>query len=283
MSRIVIYHGNCPDGFTAAWVAWQTYGNDAQYIPAMYGDAPPDVNGADVLIVDFSYPKAALDYMALRAKTITIFDHHKTAKEDLANVSHTNVRIVFDMDRSGAGITWDELNPHEGRPWLVDYVEDRDLWKFALPQSKAINAWVSCVPRTFKDWDEILELGSDAAEMQGRAVLRHIDGYVAAMSHNARVISLYGWKVPCVNASYPMISELVGHLAEGHPFAIGWSLGADCKVRVSLRSRSADGADVSAIAKAFGGGGHKNAAGFELDLGDPAQSLRFERLLAGDL
>lgn len=47
MSRpLIIYHGpGCMDGFTAAWVAWLRLGDGADYEPAAYGEAPPDVAG----------------------------------------------------------------------------------------------------------------------------------------------------------------------------------------------------------------------------------------------
>jgi phosphoesterase RecJ-like protein len=41
-------------------------------------------------------------------------------------------------------------------------------------------------------------------------------------------------------------------------------MGNNGRAKVSLRSNG--GYDVSAIAKAFGGGGHQNAAGFEVDM-----------------
>lgn len=30
---LVIYHGNCADGFSAAWCFWRKYGTGADYLP----------------------------------------------------------------------------------------------------------------------------------------------------------------------------------------------------------------------------------------------------------
>jgi hypothetical protein len=61
MGTKVIYHGNCNDGFCAAWVAWLKFGDKAEYISANYGDEPPPVDSEDILyIVDFSYPRDIL-------------------------------------------------------------------------------------------------------------------------------------------------------------------------------------------------------------------------------
>jgi uncharacterized protein len=53
MSKLVLYHANCADGFTAAWIAHGVFGDDAEYVPVQYGQAPPDVRGRDVFILDW--------------------------------------------------------------------------------------------------------------------------------------------------------------------------------------------------------------------------------------
>lgn len=73
------------------------------------------------------------------------------------------------------------------------------------------------------------------------------------------------WVIPVVNAGPYCVSEVVGELAEGASFAAAWHETADGRVAYSLRSRGDTGADVSVIARAFGGGGHRNAAGFTMD------------------
>ena len=74
--------------------------------------------------------------------------------------------------------------------------------------------------------------------------------------------------MPCVNAPYHWSSDAAHVLAEGQPFAAAWFDRGDGKRVFSLRS-SADGADVGAIAKKYGGGGHRHSAGFaqSVDLG----------------
>jgi hypothetical protein len=180
-------------------------------------------------------------------------------------------KIVFDMDRSGAGITWDILHTdrrfeHSDSPsWLVDYVEDRDLWRFRLPRSKEINAFLSAQKMTFARWDEIARMDFDVIVKQGEAVLAFLDRYVEEMGAQARHVDFCGYNVPIVNAPYLSVSELCGALAEGQPFAMAWFQRGDGKIQYSLRSRGEGAVDVSEIAKRFGGGGHRNAAGFVVD------------------
>lgn len=264
--QTVIYHGNCLDGFTAAWAMKRSLvtGPTTQYVAANYGDAPPDVDGRDVWIVDFSYPRDVVLDIKRRAAHLVIFDHHKTAAEALDGLDFA----VFDMNRSGAGITWDQMVSTKSRHWLVDYVEDRDLWRFKLDHSKEVNAWIgACRRDSFADWDALAETPLPQVIAKGEAVLAYIDRYVHEMSAQARTVRFEGHDVPMVNAPYLCISDLVGKLAESAPFAVGWFQRSDGKYAYSLRSRGAEGLDVSEIAMRFGGGGHRNAAGFSL----PAQ------------
>jgi oligoribonuclease NrnB/cAMP/cGMP phosphodiesterase (DHH superfamily) len=257
----VIYHANCIDGFTAAWVAWEKYGNGAEYIPAQYGDDPPDVTGADVRIFDFSYPRATLLELHAKAKTLRVLDHHKTAEADLAGLEFCH----FDMSRSGAGMAWDELFTGVKRPPLIDYVEDRDLWRWSLADSREVSAWIGSWKREFEGWrkldSDLLRNRGDAVR-EGGAILRALDGYVAGLKDKARIRSIGGYSVPVINTTHA-ISELIGKMAEGHPFAVGWFERDDGRFVYSLRSRG--DFDVSELAKQFGGGGHRNAAGFTVE------------------
>jgi len=258
---LIIYHGKCIDGFTAAWAAWRQFGDRAEYVPALHGEAPPDVTDRKVYIVDFSYPRPVLEEMWGKASFLAVFDHHKTAQADLAGLTY----CAFDMNRSGAGLTWDHIVSSARCP-LVNYVEDRDLWRFALPFSKEVNALIGSERQDFRAWDaldERLRNDFDGCVRTGAALLRQVERYVEEMAQQARMVDFAGHTVPIVNAPYINTSELVGKLAETAPFAVGWYQRGDGKYAYSLRSRG--DFDVSELAKTFGGGGHRNAAGFTSD------------------
>lgn len=262
MKRIVIYHKGCVDGFASAWVAHLVFGDSAEYVAASYGDAPPDVTGAHVAIVDFSYPRAVLLDMKEKALGLVVIDHHKTAQAALDGLDF----CVFDMDRSGAGMAWDYFLRPGQRPWIVDYVQDRDLWRFALPKSKEINGFIRTLPFDFDVWTKASELSRDDAAIRGAGALAYLEQYVREARHHTRRVTFLGHEgVPMINAVHVGISELVGALAEESPagFAVGWFEKADGQINYSLRSRG--DFDVSALAKSMGGGGHAKAAGFVSD------------------
>lgn len=277
----VVYHDNCMDGFCSAWLAWRRFHDTAEYIPASYGQDPPNLEGKDVFILDFSYKYSQMMDIINSAHTIAILDHHVTAEQELAPIrdaKYLHADVIFDMNRSGAGITRDYF--FEGWDcWLVDYVQDRDLWKWQLPDSKPVNAYLATLPRHFEAWDNAWEMlnPSNAARL-GQGAQAYLDMYVRETKKQAILATFAGYEdIPLVNASYTGISELLNELAENALFAVGWRMRADCKIQFNLRSKGEF--DVSVMAKIYNGGGHKNAAGFTLSLEECSKHMSWCNIL----
>lgn len=258
---IVAFHAKCPDGFAAAWACWRKLGDSAEYIPCEYGNPPPDVTGANVYIVDFSFSAAVLTEMAEKAEHITLLDHHVSAQKDLEGLEVPKLYIQFDMEQSGATLAWHFFFGDEPC-WLVDYAEDRDLWRHKLPDSHAVNAYLMALPHSFEAFNEAFDLGAEKVAQLGKGCITWQRYYIEATKKLSRVQRFLGHDVPVVNAPYTAVSEVVGELSEGHPFAMGWHQKQDGQVVYSLRSRG--GFNVSELAQSCGGGGHKAAAGFTL-------------------
>jgi uncharacterized protein len=257
---LIVFHKNCPDGFTAAWVA-QQYVRGAELHAMDYTDSPPsddEVRGRDVYVVDFSFKRPVCDHIYELASRLVVLDHHKTAQAELVGAHYAR----FDMERSGAGIAWDFFFPDKPRPWLVNYVEDRDLWRFRLVNSREVNAGIACTPMTLEDWTLLEGEGPAAVADKGRGALAFEAMCAKKAAETARVVRFEGHDVPFVNVQYTLASVTAGLLAEAAPFAVGWFQKSDGTFQYSLRSRGEGGVDVSEVAKKYGGGGHRNAAGF---------------------
>ena len=261
---LVIYHKNCSDGFCAAWVFHRQY-PEARFHAANYGEAPPEFSpGETVIIVDFSYPRVVLEEMYQRTKHLVVLDHHKSAMENLAGLHYA----TFNMDKSGGRLAWEYCFGDEPAPALVDYTEDRDLWKWQLPSSKEYSAGLASLPFDFDVWDDLYQAKDNVSLIaDGTAILRYQDVVKGTHIRNAveRQINVGSvtHTVLCCNAT-TLFSEIAGDLAKTRPFGMAWFRRPDGKYQYSLRSDN-DGVDVSEVARAFGGGGHKHAAGFELD------------------
>lgn len=274
---IVYYHGSCLDGWAAAYICSKRY-PEAELKPLDHG-APFDfsqVEGKDVLMVDFSLrTREDNDKIASLAKSFQIYDHHKTAQATLEGAPYA----VFDMKRSGAGLAWDYLfgtdcqelmykdgsNFGESRPWWVTFTEIRDLWKLdSSPISKEVCAYLGTLPFTKEAWDQLERFDEDYAADQGRGALAHINHYVRETVKQAQTGVFQGYRTAVLNVPYLNCSEIGNELAKTHDVSLTWFERGDGMVQFSLRSIG--DIDVSAIAKVFNGGGHKNAAGFQLDL-----------------
>jgi oligoribonuclease NrnB/cAMP/cGMP phosphodiesterase (DHH superfamily) len=287
---ICIYHGNCDDGFGAAWVVRKFFGNDVQFFPGIYGKEPPEVGGKNVLMVDFSYKRPVLEAMlqsgdVKQASTILILDHHKTAAEDLAGIAFPEdsydpatwrnkweafcewpVRAIFDMDRSGAQIAWDYFSDGEDRPQFIDLIGDRDLWKFQYGDvTKRFSAALRTYPMTFEAWDRIADTPEDLVA-EGTGILRAHNANIQKFVADAYWDYVGDYFVPVANVPYHYASDTAHALLTIFPeamFTACWFRRGDGMIQWSLRSE--DGRmDVSEIAKRQGGGGHRNAAGFQL-------------------
>jgi oligoribonuclease NrnB/cAMP/cGMP phosphodiesterase (DHH superfamily) len=274
MKPLVIYHGNCADGFSAAWCFWRKFKDDAEYHAGVYQQDPPDVTGRDVYLVDFSYKRSVVEDMLTKAKSVTLIDHHKSAIEDLrplfAQDSWTGepkqLAHFTDLDRSGSTLAWDYLFPGEDRPLLLGHVEDRDLWRFKLPGTREIQAFVFSHEYTFEMWDTLMS--ADQVELlkmtaAGAAIERkHHKDIAELVGVCKRRMVIAGHDVPVASLPYTMGSD-AGHLmAKGEKFSACYWDTADGRV-FGLRSEEG-GFDVSEIAKQYGGGGHVRAAGFKV-------------------
>src|SRR5581483_7126897 len=150
--RVVLYHSNCPDGFGGAWSAWLALGDTAIYCPVSHGDPPPAFPpDADVVMVDFAYGREETLALKAAVASLTILDHHKSALEQLGDLPFAH----FDMDRSGAMLGWQHWHPNEEPPPLIRYVQDRDLWRFELPNSRDVSAALASYPMEFEVWSSL--------------------------------------------------------------------------------------------------------------------------------
>ena len=256
----VIYHADCTDGFGAAYAAWKLLGNRAEYYPCKHGTPPPDVTGKVVAILDFSYNNATTKQMIEDSAGLIIIDHHKSAIVELHDISNTH----FDMTHSGARLAWDFFHPGKEAPKFIDYIEDRDLWKWELPYSKEFSAAFDMVPFEFEEFEKFEDDSVfDDAVKRGSYVLAYSKTVIKKVCDKAAARRYEGKDVMVVNASHWM-SEIGARLSPDCDFAMIWYYDHEDRIiKVSLRAFH-DHVDVSEISKKYGGGGHKKAAGFTL-------------------
>lgn len=310
---LCIYHHNCADGFSSAWVVWKYFKGEVDFHPGIYGEEPPETKGRRVIIVDFSYKPDVLKKMSKSARSMLILDHHKSAVEEIKsyenvedgikcqlfvhmedtytgeidwnrhlhnsyqdyceNIPRALIYTLFDMERSGAMITWNFFFPRQEPPQLLKHVEDRDLWRFNLPHTREIQACLFSYEYDFHRWDQLmLKTKTSGLISDGQAIERkHHKDIKELVEASRRLMRIGGVLVWVGNLPYTMSSDACRVLYEKPvsfdlkaPFGACYWDGPDGRT-FSLRSEG--DFDVSEIARKYGGGGHKNASGFRMPVG----------------
>lgn len=262
---IVFYHGGCPDGFGGAYAAWKKFGDAAEYVPLSRGELPPFelADGATAYFIDFSYDQAVMDEFARRAARIVVLDHH----EGVAEVIQSMPEHVYRTEQSGAGIAWEYFHPGVPLPSLLAYVEDIDLFRLALPETRAVITYLEVQEMSFETWDQIIRKLDDPTsreEMLTRARIyaEYFELLAEDSVEHAKLVSFEGYEV-LFTATHPIKSmkSLVGNLLakQQGPFAL---VATAHREGYGISIRGDGSVDVAKIAQKYGGNGHPNAAGF---------------------
>lgn len=267
----VIYHDPCTDGIGAAWCFWrENQLKDGAYelLPGKYQEPPPDVFGRDVFLVDFSYKREVLEVMLTYANSITMIDHHVSAIEDVWDLpaKYPNFKLIADIEKSGAILAWEYLNPKKKPPVILEYIQDRDLWKFELPHSREINAVLRSLPITLKSIDDYANLTKSQLKglvKEGQALLRKEQHDVEMLMYNLQQIDLDGEEFKMVNCPGFYASAVGEQLSKEYGRGLTY-YDTELHRVFSLRSLKGSDFDVARVAQKYGGGGHKHAAGFKL-------------------
>lgn len=267
-----ILHHNDADGFGAAYSAWLIYGNDATYIPVEHGKPIPEIpDNSVVYVLDFSYPEEVIKDFTNRMWKFQLLDHHKSAFERIGHLPN----CYFDMNRSGAGIAYDWFVGNE-RPYLIDYIEDQDLWKFKLENSKYIRESINAIPLNLESYIEAFKVPIEDRIFEGKILSKQLQYNLDRCFENVHVIQIDEFKMLAVNVC--LHQSNIGNYLQDHIEKYGCDF-SGCyyrmdqdQIKFSLRSRG--DFDVSLICKRFNGGGHKNASGFQI----PVSKFNFNHI-----
>jgi uncharacterized protein len=276
---IVLFHYPCQDGLASGWIVnhyHRIHNKSIELYPVQYGTSIDLVrlSGKKIIFCDWSPTLEIIDQIEKVVSEIKILDHHKTAQQALQTKSYA----VFDMDKSGAGLTWEYFFPYMPMPNFIQMIQDRDLWTWKLPDSRNLTAGLymlcdsvesvkSDFSGLFDIFDELfsnpdkfifcLELGS----IVSKATLSKANSL--AKSHANHIDFYSKYRVCIVNCPTDLTSD-VGNILSSMDtidFAVLWKYNHP-KQEYYVSLRSSNKVDVSNIAKSFGGGGHPNASGF---------------------
>jgi oligoribonuclease NrnB/cAMP/cGMP phosphodiesterase (DHH superfamily) len=275
---MICYHHNDLDGRCAAAIVRKKY-PDCRMREINYNENPnfeeEVVLGEAVFIVDFSFdPDKAMELLKRTNNcNITWIDHHNTAKSYQYNEPFEGKRVVFGGSRdfstpgmSGCELTWQYLFREESMPEAVRLLGDYDTWRFDTKRETMkfqFGMRSEHTDPTSVIWRYVFESRDSVEKVKetGKAILDYKDNVSRRILNNGYNINFEGHLCFVVNS--PLIDSSMFDLhacGNEYGFFISWIFtGKD--YLVSLRSRR-DSVNVGEIAKKYGGGGHKGAAGF---------------------
>ena len=190
---LIYYHADCIDGFGAAYAAWRHFGESAEYRPMNHGDAwlTDEVTGRNIFILDFSFPRPALEEMAQHAASVCQIDHHASARDgwaaDLSNITDSSMsvyqhsalplKVIFDMEKSGARLAWEHFHSEIRPPLALRHIEDQDLWRFEIEGTRSFCTALRLQPFDFGIWDQLINEANEA----------HSDSYVSMLAEGQAI------------------------------------------------------------------------------------------------
>ena len=261
---VVLYHKGCTDGFGAAWAAYRSLGKSADYIAVENQMPPPErLQGRTVYMVDFTYPRAITEQLIRDNVRVTALDHHLSSRE-VTELTHD---FRYSETHSGAVLAWEYFHPDAPVPFMLQVIEDIDLYRLTVPDSAVLSDWLDLYDFDFKVYTKLVRsletpAGRRRAVLRGTLVQQYRTKCVERIvSTNAYEVDFDGHRVPALTTEL-FHAEAGRVLALGRPFSVVWRIRANGPY-VSLRS-APGGVNVSELAARYGGGGHEHAAGFKV-------------------
>jgi uncharacterized protein len=266
---VVLYHGDCPDGFGGAYAAWKRFGDGAEYVALKHEKPlPVDLTSVHAIFIDFCYPQEIMDDVVAKAARVTVLDHHTGTQ----SIVESMPEHVFDANHSGAVIAWKYFHPGIPVPQLFKYVEEGDLYRFTMPETRPLLKYAYTFPFTFESWDALVSRFERPEERKimeekGATYVEYASFIARELVERAELVSFEGYTCYFTATMRMFTSDVGNQLAKKlPPLALIAHAGPD-GMRISMRG---DGSiDVAKIAQTYGGNGHRNAAAFSLPWGTP--------------
>lgn len=285
---IGIYHSKDFDGVCSGTIMKHRY-PDIELIGYDYGEPFPwdRVEGQEVIMADVSLPMDDMVRLAKESASFLWIDHHISAIKDFVESTAFDPAYRFlaylDSKFSACELCWKHFFPEREMPKIVEYLGRYDRWdksdptffdqvllpfQYGMRASFSLN--VEFFPTTF-----FTILGDHPLEVlinSGKAVLSYQARQNAQVcEQRAFDATIYGLRAICCNG-IPHNSQSFDSVYDAEVYKLMVAFSYDGNVFTFSLYTTHEDVDCSQIAKRFGGGGHRKAAGFKLN---PAETATF--------
>jgi oligoribonuclease NrnB/cAMP/cGMP phosphodiesterase (DHH superfamily) len=270
------YHGSDLDGKYSSMITYLFFNNNKSYNIEFYPLSYEDdflfsmIDKEDeVIMLDFCLqPESKMIQLKKSCKQLIWIDHHKSSIESLKNEKIDGIQKV---GKAGCELTWEYFFTNFNIPEVIRLLGRYDVWDKSnlfewenriLPFQFGMRIYN--FEHNYELWTEILQ--KDFIEntiKKGKAIIKYLEKDNADFALlNSYEIEIDGLKAIVMNrkGNSQMFNSvwdkdkydcMVGYVHNGEVYTI--SLYTD-----------KPGIDVSLIAKKYGGGGHKQASGFQI-------------------
>lgn len=273
-NKILCIHHNDSDGRLAGAIIKNKF-NKAKLVEVSYNDYKEKLKFIlknkqklynQIYILDFSMEEKEMQHL-IKLYDVIWCDHHKSAMKKLKNIwGNEKIKGLRSINKCGAKLTWEYFNGKKFKE--LELVDDYDRWIFKFGNKTHYFAEIN-KHWTIKKWMEVIRniKNSDLNKniIQGKKLYEIKVQRVKRIIETGKNIKFQNKKTLIVNNTNITDTSLLGNMIceNGYKIAIIFSFNKN-KIIFSLRSKN--GIDVSKIAEKYGGGGHKNAAGFVLKI-----------------
>lgn len=269
------YHKSDLDGHCSGAIIKEKY-PDCKMIGVDYNDCLDNLEltfdtinkDEDIFVVDFRFSIEDMQWLSDNA-TLHWVDHHKTALDEAHEVGFiSSGGQLLEIGKAGCELTWIYEHGETDMPLAVSLLGRYDVWdhedKRTLPFQYGMRTHPNTLPdcqevwnKVFNDyvyWMKIIETGEIILAYENSQNTMYAKG----MSYEAE---FEGLRAIVMNKAYANSKAFDSIYDDSkHDIMIMYGVKPG-EIKYSLYSVKAE-IDVSEIAKKYGGGGHKGAAGF---------------------
>lgn len=279
----IIFHSRDLDGFSSGAIGKRYYPN-ATLIPWDYGEPIPEIpEGESLIVVDVSFPMEQMEKYAQGRKMLWV-DHHASSIKEYEEYfeGESSFDAYIKIGKAACELMWEYLYPKEEMPLAIQLLGSYDVWrnenkeywdKLIVPFQYGMRLKCNSVdtfPMILFGTDDQSNPTEESVEFarvtfqEGKLVL----AYQKTMNQNACKCAfeatIKGYRAICLNVGGAN-SQVFDSVWDPEKYDLMVPFIWTGKFwKASLYTTKTD-IDCSVIAKSLGGGGHKQAAGFEID------------------
>lgn len=268
----IITHKNCPDGFSAAWVIWTKYKNNAIYLGYNAGSKQfyhyKEITDKIVIITDISFSLEITKKIEKLSKKIIIIDHHDTYYEELKELKY----FQFNNKFSAGYLTWKYIYPKKPMPEVIKIISDNDTGTWKIPHSKQfalllkIKYDLELTNKNFNIFSKLTKKNILKKNIEIGSYYREYETKIIQLIMRKSTQKIWNnYKVQLIEIDIPLLNGTIAiKLSEIPNIDIGivYRYNRSKKVYIVTMRTERNNIHLGKIASKYGGGGHLRAASF---------------------